>query len=550
MAEKRRLDEFISLLTDELKLRRGRPIMQWDDFSRWDLDFSPLRLSLGHYVPVLFSHSLSDGIVPEREAERLKRKMVEFIRSTGEDFCLLLVPGTVSEAAKTLAYGAFPENFAILDGADMDLVLAERDTNRRLELIGRALVRQTGVLQISPYLPNVPAVGGRFFGRQHTLRQILSSAVATSYTIVGPRRIGKTSVLKQLERMLSEKYAPSVLRMAHLMAIQYKSTSELLAAAVAALAERGADREAYKYEQRPARGRTFVNFIHGLAGKGSKRVVLLIDELDYVLDMDRTQSYECLALLRAAFTHERCQVFFAGFRETARALTDNRTPLFGFTDPIDLPPLAMPEANEMIKKPFRVLGIDIPDAVIMNIAERSAGHPQVITYFCEGILTFYDRERRLPTNVELEERVFGSEKFQNRITGTFLANTNWFELLFCLLLMRKALKRKDAVRDFLFDYKDIDRLLRESKVELDANAITVICNNLRLCSIITAVNAKTLQFRFSIPQLVDFFRSMDLDWFIQKASKEVNIRKSNPTAIYEEAEKDSAMRFLKQAAAS
>ncbi|HTS64913.1 MAG TPA: ATP-binding protein [Candidatus Acidoferrales bacterium] len=499
----------------------------------------------------MFSDSSGESRVTEKEAIQLKRKVADFIRSSGDDFCLLLTPVAIGEPLKTLAPGGFPDNFAILDGADMDRIAAERNNSKRLEHLGRVLARQSGELQLSPYVPNEPAVGGRFFGRQQTLRQILASTVATSYTLVGPRRIGKTSVLMQLEKLLRDRYAPSVLKIAHLMAIRYSSTSELLGAAVAALAERGAEKEAYKYEQRPARGRKFVNFIHGLAGKtGGKRVVLMIDELDYVLEMDRNQNYDCLALLRAAFTHERCQVVFAGFRETARALTDNSTPLFGFTEPIELAGLDLAEANEMIRRPFRHMGIDIPETVVENIVERSAGHPQVITYFCHGILAFYDRERRLPRDAELEELVFGSDKFQNRITGTFLANTNMFELLFCLLLMRKALKKPGAVRDFHFDLQDIDRLLRESKVELDANAITAIVNNLRLCSIITPINRENRKFRFSIPPLVYFFRNMNLDWYIQKASKEVNMRRSNPAAIHEEAPKDAALRFLERASSA
>jgi hypothetical protein len=539
--------DYLGVLTDEMKLTRGRPPAKWQDLTRWDLNFSPLRLSLGHYVPVLFPEPSTERPLGGAQLALMRAKLREFIATTGESFCVAVVPGSLA-SQNQLAPDDYPEPFAILDGDCMRRIALERDHNRRLEHLGRALAAQTGVRQLSPYLPNEPATGGRFFGRQQTLREILSSTVATSYTIIGPRRIGKTSLLKEIAQRMKEKYSPSILRVADLMAIRYNSTAELVGAIVRALSDRGADKAAYKFEQRPQRARAFVNFIHDLAGKGNRRVVVFLDELDYILEMDRNQDYECMKLLRAAFDHDRCQIFMAGFRETARARDDNRTPLFGFTETIELHPLGTPEANEMVKRPFRHLGIDVPDHVLTAIVERSAGHPQIITYFCLGILAFFDRERRLPDAVEWDEHVFGSPRVVNRISGTFLANTNFFELLFCLLLMRKALKMRGDVRDFHFNYKDIDRLLRESKVELALNQIAAICNSLRLCSIITAVNIRQYQFRFAIPQLVDFFRGMDLDFFIQKASKQVNILKSKPGSISLEGEDEATGKFFEAAA--
>ncbi len=536
--------EFVTFLVDTVGIRRYRDITGWEQFQLTFLDMSPpLRLKLSRLVPVLFSErTYLDGRLSERETNELKSKLREYIRETGNDFCVCVIGGVVDEDSKRLSADSIPENFAIIDGEAILAIVGEKNKQERQHLLGRTFASQVGVMRISPYDADEPAVRGRFFGRTQTLREILSGGEGKSYTVIGPRRIGKTSLLGELKDRLTSTFAESkVLRVANLVATRYESTEQIIAEIVAQLLERGGSKEAYKEATRKGRvASKFKYLIRDLADK-KHRVAVFIDEVDYILELDAKQGYECIALLHSAFDQvPRAQLFLAGFRQTFRARHDINTPLYGFTETKELGPLLPAEAREMIIRPFADLGVPVEDAMVERMTGESAGHPQVITYFCEAYLKYYDRHQKKPDDAYFMEEVLGSAEFRRRLTGAFFANTNPSEELFCLLLMKKALQSKEGVGGFEFSLRIVDGLLKEKRVHLSAPAIKAICENLRLCSIIHEIKGTEL-FRFYIPQLVKFFRISDLEWHVQKAVHDVNEQKADPRRLYEGRESGSTV---------
>ena len=62
--------------------------------------------------------------------------------------------------------------------------------------------KQINALFFEPYSPGEPVEGWRFFGRRAELDRIVNTT--QSFVVVGPRRIGKTSLLKELARRLTD----------------------------------------------------------------------------------------------------------------------------------------------------------------------------------------------------------------------------------------------------------------------------------------------------------------------------------------------------------
>jgi hypothetical protein len=128
------------------------------------------------------------------------------------------------------------------------------------------------------------------------------------------------------------------------------------------------------------------------------RVAAFIDELDHILDFDRLQEFELMHTLRATFDHHNCRLFFAGFRRTMEARRDINHPLFNFTHEVALEALSADETIEMVTEPLEALGAPVGKTDLpATIYRETAGHPELIQFYCEELLTLQTMLGRLPT---------------------------------------------------------------------------------------------------------------------------------------------------------
>jgi AAA domain len=504
----------------------------WDDFPRYNVDLTHLRLALGEVVPVLLQEKVGPDVTLE-EYTNLREHLNRLSARTNL-FCLGITGARVPARFMQRIADDPADDFAILDADFIKRYTACADLTSRFAILTKALLEQVGVVKLSPYALDVPATGGRFFGREAVLRKLLDRK-DTSFTIVGPRRIGKTSLLRQVLRWIERRNPEeNTLRTGWVTCTKYKNTLDVVSDILRAFYESGTEREALRLDVRPSRIHSFPNVIARMARRHS-RVALFIDEVDYIVEMDERQGYECLSLLKSAFDNENCQVFFAGFRAASRARSDIRSPLYGFTQFEELKPLTMPESRDMVRRPFQNLGLGLSDLVVQAIAEESAGHPQVITMFCDTLVNLYSTNKKMPSDAEIKRDIFNSQEFRKKVMDTFTMNTNEYEELFCLLLMREALKRPDDVGQFEFGFEKINGLLRGVGIELEVRGIATICNSLRLSSIFMPTDRPNM-FVFSIPQLVHFFSRYNLDWYIDKAARTLRTAQTNWQAVYSEAD--------------
>jgi Cdc6-like AAA superfamily ATPase len=105
-------------------------------------------------------------------------------------------------ATPLFRYKTSLNNNLVLIGAEEQKTITQsrRPSGELLDLISA----QVPISSLSPYETRAPVTGSRFFGREQEISRILANP-DTNQAILGIRRIGKTSLLREIERILKER---------------------------------------------------------------------------------------------------------------------------------------------------------------------------------------------------------------------------------------------------------------------------------------------------------------------------------------------------------
>ena len=70
------------------------------------------------------------------------------------------------------------------------------------DILSKLIVISADLSLISPFVSEGPTSPGMFFGRDTEIRRVMEQINYQSFALVGGRKVGKTSMLRQLERLL------------------------------------------------------------------------------------------------------------------------------------------------------------------------------------------------------------------------------------------------------------------------------------------------------------------------------------------------------------
>jgi len=492
------------------RLGRGRPDETWNQSYQVTFrDLRPLKLNLGAYVAFLTQAGFSPGGISDWH--RLVDDLVLYSREKTNGSATIFVtdqtcPGPIFDHPLLAQHSV-----AILDKETTGGFLAQRELLPRYLVLGRAVARGVGFSALSPYIPGKPASGGRFFGRSRLLDQIVSGKMIHNCTIVGNRRIGKTSLMHEARERLNEVYISGKnIFFADLYGAKLKSTWDAVYLVCSQISlnvpknytKLGAISERYILR--------FPKLLHKFAKERDAAVVLFIDEFDSFLEIDSHQNYEFLHLLReAAMADANCYVIIAGFRRLMETRVRQESPYFNFTNEIPIGRLTKDEVLEMVTTPLARMGIEVDPELPALIYKETRGQPELIQMYCGSIVELYKKTGATPTPNELLSHVHRNPAFNRTLLHTFLKNTNPFEQLICLHLIRRALK-EDAIRHFEFSVRDVDELRIAMQFPLSNADTSTLLNNLCVGSIIDRVTGAPGRYQFAVPQLIRFFKK-DLD---------------------------------------
>jgi HEAT repeat protein len=397
-------------LCDVIGLERS-PVESYErlyGFHLLDLSSVVNRTRLPRTLPLVF---LREGELQEADTDRLRFFLAETMK-TGHRVALLALfaEGEAYDQAMQLLRQRMESVYAydiiFLGKREIQSVVTAREAQAALRSV---LCDQADLSVVCPYRHQGPVPGDMFFGRKSETKEITRAVRDSSVAVLGPRRIGKTSLLRHVQRFLGETH-----RCFFLDCQATRSYKGFFAQAEGILSTEG----------RPS---DFAALRSAMADlRGEKPLALIIDEVDSLLEFDMENGGQLFATFRSLSQAELFQFVFSGGRYLHNHLKYcSESPLFNFCDlRVDLGYLKRPSACELVVEPMASIGIDLePESqLVTDVLDLTSCHPRLIQYVCRGLIREIQREDRSIRHITAEhlDRIVESSEF-----GTEFFNTVW-----------------------------------------------------------------------------------------------------------------------------
>jgi hypothetical protein len=243
---------------------------------------------------------------------------------------------------------------------------------------------------VSPYIMTGPVSDNVFFGREPETRDIVEHSRNESYVVIGGRRIGKSSLLGRLHRVR--------LPAAGFQTLYHDCSSTLTCDAFLNATIRN-----WHPEPSPDAPATFNDLLQ--SPPIDKPLVLLLDEVDKLVPVDRADGWPLFNMLRAMANSGHAQMVLSGERTLKDALRDSEGPLFNFANEMLLGPLDFHAVEELVTRPMKQLEIELENEKLLvnRIWAFTSGHPNVIQRLCRRLIErLKEQDKRCITLDDLE----------------------------------------------------------------------------------------------------------------------------------------------------
>ena len=273
--------------------------------------------------------------------------------------------------------------------------------------------RQALKRRFNPYIAGAPVMDdAMFFGRQKLLTRLLNVLHHNSLMITGERRIGKTTFLYHLRRVLTEdegseyRFFPVLIDLQGVPETQFFPAliSDILEGLGASLATR----EAVRFRPGVERydGRDFSHDVQivlaELKAKTDRKVklALLIDEVDVLNEYSESVNQRLRSIFMKTFSESLVAVMSGvGIKRTWKSEV---SPWYNFFDEVVLQAFTREEAEELIKTPVEDFFRYEP-AAIERILELSRLKPYLVQKFCiHAVNRMLEQGRTTITKADVE----------------------------------------------------------------------------------------------------------------------------------------------------
>jgi hypothetical protein len=469
------------------------------DLSGWKLRFSDR-------TPLICVTEADLAALPVRE---LAQSLADVIRTRNlEDrHPILLVQGSGEGLRSFLRTALVPA--LVLDQAGQTAVQMSRRPSG--ELLDH-LSAQLDLTALAPYETSKPVTGSRFFGREFEVRRMLQSP-ESNFAIMGIRRIGKTSLMREVERQLrdqaletGEETAQERIQFMDCSALS--SPEDFMREVVRRL--RAQELPRLSNRQYPI---YFPDFLKRMAQRTGGRLVFFLDEFDKVLAWHRSDD-ALLNALRASSIAGDTRFIVGGFREVMRASSDLDSPLFNFARPLFLKEFSRDQTATMVLGPLESLGVhfDRRNEVVNRIYDETAGQPNLVQFYCSILVEELDRTGSRTVSPESLFPVYDNEAFRAFVLSTFMDNTTHLEkaIVFAILAEQGA--------EGAFGLEEVDSVLQRQGLQMPLSDLDHACQNLTLAGTFAA---RGRQHRFATPVFPRMLaESYDVNFLFRKVRQE------------------------------
>ncbi|WJS03180.1 DpnII family type II restriction endonuclease [Roseibium aggregatum] len=401
---------------------------------------------------------------------------------TGKILVVAHGPGLTADARKNICRYALEltpgSAFAILL-AERDLNSAETEAHRKrqavlpvniviigpkllrqiaraanpVEILNKVVLDQSDLAKVSPFILSNATPTRMFFGRAAEAATILGTVATNSVALLGSRRIGKTSLLRHVHQELQEaNFRP------FFGDCQTVKTWDDFAAL--AKAEWGVD-TAQQFRPQHLGG-----LVQKLSAGSEKPVVILLDEIDQLLEWDRTHEEDSVpeAFFRACRSLSQegaVQFVFSGERMIAQRIWDPESPHWNFCRPLALAQLTSDAATSLLVRPLKAIGIRIEDEIRFGAEawRLTSGHPQIAQYLGDRLVRRLDSQsNRTELQLNAEDIVAVAETYEyaEHYLNTYWGQANSLEREISLMVAKASIPPRDLLSELKNSHPTLD----------------------------------------------------------------------------------------------
>ena len=259
----------------------------------------------------------------------------------------------------------------------------------------------------NPYVVGTPLEGGSplFFGREDVfafIQENLNALHRNNLVLIGQRRTGKTSLLKQLPVRLGDAYLPVYLDGQALgldpgMANFFLSLATEIAFA---LEDRGFQIDIPTYDElttSPAASfeHQFLPLVRQAIG--SRHLLFMFDEFEELETAVQRGHLDpsIFGFLRHLVQHvEQLSVIFCGTHRLEELAADYWSVLFNISLYRHIAFLEKPAALRLVQEPVAPYGMRYDDLALDKIWQVTAGHPYFLQLLCHSLVNHHNRTER------------------------------------------------------------------------------------------------------------------------------------------------------------
>jgi putative methionine-R-sulfoxide reductase with GAF domain len=259
----------------------------------------------------------------------------------------------------------------------------------------------------NPYVVGTPLEAGStlFFGREELLGAVQENLTAghrNNLVLIGQRRMGKTSFLKQLSNQLGPAYVPVYLD-GQVMGLDPGMSNFFMNLATEitfALEDQGIEIELpdpADFESSPAAYFERQFLANSLAAIGERHLIILFDEFEELESAVRRGYLDAsiFGFLRHLMQHSSNLTFiFCGTHRLEELAADYWSILFNISLYHRVGNLNQAEALRLIQQPVEGYGMRYDDLALDKMWRVTAGHPYFLQLLCHSLVNQHNKSQR------------------------------------------------------------------------------------------------------------------------------------------------------------
>jgi hypothetical protein len=243
-----------------------------------------------------------------------------------------------------------------------------------------------------------------------------------SYAIIGGRRMGKTSILRRLHHV-------------RLSAVGFRTLYRDCSPTPTYESFMAVTIRDWQPGPPPGVPITFGDLPQ--SSPADMPLVLLLDEVDKLIPVDRADDWRLFNALRALANAGRAQIVLSGERTLREALADPKGPLFNFANEMLLGPLDYRSVEELITRPMKQLEIELTEetAMVRYIYDFTSGHPNIVQRLCRRLIErLNEQNRRYITLDDVNSVIEGASFRREDFLSTYWETSTPLEKIISLLM--------------------------------------------------------------------------------------------------------------------